>query len=113
MEYAQLEDFVVVLLGICALIAAISGACAAVVKFWRYAHRDTDRNSEDISEFKTWFASDKHRIETLERKQDDAEEQNKLMLKALVTLLGHEIDGNHTRQLGEVRDEIQNYLIER
>ena len=33
------------------------------------------------------------------------------MLKALVTLMSHELDGNHTKQLGEVRDEIQNYLI--
>ena len=113
MDFSQLQSFVAVLLGICAAIAAISGACAAVVKFWRYAHRDTDKNTEDISEFRAWFASDKRRIETLEKQQEEADRMNKLQLKALFTLLGHEIDGNHSEQLCAVRDEINTYLIEK
>ena len=111
MDFNDLQSFVAILLGLCAAIAAISGACAAVVKFWRYAHKQSDENAEDIGEFRNWLASDKRRIETLEQKQDEAEMQNKLLLKALVTLMGHELDGNHTKQLTDVRDEIQNYLI--
>ncbi len=110
---AQLESFVAVLLGICALIASISGACAAVVKFWRYAHKDTEQNTQDINEVHAWLSSDKRRIESLEGRQEEAERINKLQLKALFTLLGHEIDGNHTNQLAAVRDEINNYLIEK
>lgn len=113
MEFAELQSFVIVLLGICAAIASVSGACAAVVKFWRYAHKDTEKNTEEIGEFKRWLASDKHRIEDLEEKQDEMDRMNKLQLKALFTLLGHEIDGNHTKQLAEVRDEINTYLIEK
>lgn len=111
--FAQLESFVVVLLAGCALIAAISGACAAVVKFWRYAHRQSDETAHDMEDVKTYLASDKRRIENLEAKQDEAEAQNKLMLKALVALLGHEIDGNHVDRLAGIRNEIQEYLIER
>lgn len=111
MEFSQLENFVMVLLGICALIAALSGACAAVVKFWRYAHKQSDENATTLNEVETYLASDKRRIESLEKRQDQTEEMNKLQLKALVTLLGHEIDGNHTSQLVKVRDEIQAYLI--
>ena len=114
MGFEQVQAFAIVLMGGCALIAAISGACAAVVKFWRYAHRDSDRNAEDINEFRDWFASDKRRIEALERKQDNADEQNKLMLRALVSILDHEIDGNnHTAQLVKSRDAINDYLIGR
>ena len=111
MEYVQLQTFMTVLLGICALIVAISGACAVVVKFWRYAHKDTEENTRTIKEFNDWLSSDKRRIEALERKQEHTEEMNKLQLKALFTLLGHEIDGNHTEQLKEVRGEINVYLI--
>jgi hypothetical protein len=102
-----------VLLGICAAIAAISGACAAVVKFWRFAHAQSDKNATTLEEFETYLASDKRRIENLERKQDKADEQNKLILKALVKLMSHELDGNHTKELADVRDEIQDFLIKK
>ena len=34
-----------------------------------------------------------------------------LQLEALVDLLGHEIDGNHTARLAETRDRITKQLI--
>ena len=113
MEYNALQTFITVLLAICGGVVGIAGAVAVVVKFWKWAHKDTDRNTEDITEFKRWLASDKHRIEDLEEKQEEMDKMNKLQLKALFTLLGHEIDGNHTKQLAEVRDEINTYLIEK
>ena len=113
MEYDALQTFVAVLLAGCAAVVCISGMVAAVVKFWKWAHKDTERNTEEISEFKRWLASDKHRIEDLEEKQDEMDKMNKMQLKALFTLLGHEIDGNHTKQLADMRDEINKYLIEK
>lgn len=113
MEYNALQTFITVLLAICGGVVGIAGAVAVVVKFWKWAHKDTERNSEEITEFKRWLASDKHRIEDLEEKQEEMDKMNKLQLKALFTLLGHEIDGNHTKQLAEVRDEINTYLIEK
>ena len=122
-HFAQLESFVVVLIAVCALIASVSGACAAVVKFWRYAHRQSDENTESIKEiekesaktieqFETYLASDKRRIEQLESKQDEAEKQNKMLLKGVYALMCHELDGNHTSQLSSSRDEIYDYLFE-
>lgn len=100
-----------VLLGICGSIITISGMVAVIVKFWKWAHKQSDDNATTLNEVETYLASDKRRIESLEKRQNQTEEMNKLQLKALVTLLGHEIDGNHTSQLIEVRDEIQTYLI--
>lgn len=111
MDFTQLQDFVIVLMAICALLAGISGACAAVVKFWRYAHKQSDENAAALKEIESYLANDKDRIEALEERQVESDAQAKLQLRALVTLLGHEIDGNHTKQLIEVRDEIQEYLI--
>lgn len=111
MEWGDLESFVMVILGICAMIAALSGACAAVVKFWRYAHKQSEENAATLNQVETYLASDKRRIEALEKKNDIIDEQQKLQLEALVMLLGHEIDGNHTKNLIDVRDKIQQYLI--
>jgi len=111
--FADIEAFVAISLSLCAAIIAISGTSAAVVKFWRYAHRQSDENASEIDEFRKWLASDKRRIQELEEKQSELDEINKLQLKALFTLLGHEIDGNHRQQLTDVRSEINTYLIEK
>lgn len=111
MEFEQLQAFMFVLMSICGGIITIGGVVALIVKLYQWARRPTDENTAKVSEFETFLASDKRRIETMERRQDETDAQNRLQLKALVTLLGHEIDGNHTEQLKSVRDEIQDYLI--
>lgn len=112
MEFSDVQTFFAVLIGACVALTAIAGACAVIVKFWQWAHRQSDANANALEEFERYLASDKRRIEHLEKNQDSADEQNKLMMKALVMLMSHELDGNHTKKLAEVRDEIQKYLID-
>lgn len=100
-------------MALCACIVAVAGAIAAVMRFWKWAHKASDENAQSLDEVKKWLASDKKRIENLEKNQTEAVEQNKLLLKAVVCLMSHELDGNHTKQLAETRDKIQDYLIEK
>lgn len=100
-----------VLLAIFSGIVTASAAVGVVVKFWKWAHRQSDENTATLDEVMTWLASDKRRIEELETNQDEMTRQNKLLLKAVVSLMSHELDGNHTSQLASTRDEIQDYLI--
>lgn len=113
MGYEAIQTTLAVILAFCGGVVGVSGMVAVVIRFWKWAHKDTDRHTEEIGEFNKWLASDKRRIENLEIRQDESERINKLQLKALFTLLGHEIDGNHSAQLAEVRDEINTYLIEK
>ena len=99
-----------VLLAGCAAIIALGGAIAAIMKFWKWAHKDTEKNTTKLDAIMKWLASDKHRIEELEKAQIETSRQNTLMLKAIVALMSHELDGNHTRQLTETRNDIENYL---
>ncbi len=110
---AQLQGFSAVWLYVCAFIAATSGATAAVVKVWRYAHRATDEHTDHLSEIDSYLDSDKRRIESLERRQDSMAKEQKMQLRALMTIMSHFLDGNHTSQLQEVRDDINSYLITR
>lgn len=119
MEYEQIQAFFVVLLGMCALVAAISGACAAVVKFWKYAHKQSDENAEKLEDHE-------QRITTLEECCDEVHgkldndyefqqaelEVNRLVLKSLKSLLQHEIDGNDKAKLEEREQEIDKYLLD-
>ena len=113
MGFSEIQIFMSVLLAICACVVAVSGAIAAIVKFWKWAHRQSDENQATINDIMKWLASDKHRIEDLETSQAEMDKQNKLLLKAIVSLMSHELDGNHTEQIAQTRDEIQNYLIEK
>lgn len=113
MSFTELQVFMSVLLAICACVVAVSGAIAAIVRFWKWAHKQSDANAQSLDDVMTWLASDKRRIEDLEEAQAEADRQNKLILKAVVSLMSHELDGNHTVQLASTRDEIQDYLIDK
>ena len=134
MEYVQLQTFVFVLMSICCGIVSIGGAAAAVVKFWKWAHKDSDKNTEDIEalkseyeqairemkeasanaerEYMTWFASDKRRIEGLETDFEDISDQNFLLMQAVVAIMDHQLDGNNTDKLEEAKNDVDKYLLE-
>lgn len=107
----QIEGFIAVWMWICAFVASTAGLVAVVAKFWQWAHKTSDDNASKLEDVDTYLKSDKRRIEALEKSQEEMEKQQRLQLKALFTLLGHEVDGNHTAQLIEVRDEINEYLL--
>lgn len=111
MEFAQIQAFLFVLMSICGGVVAVAGASAVVVRIWKLVHKDTEKNTEDISEVMKFLASDKRRIEVLESDQDEMKAQNKMLLKGVYALMCHELDGNHTTQLTESRDEIFDYLF--
>ena len=123
MEYEAIQAFFTVVLAVCGGIVCIAGACAAVVKFWRWAHKDSEKNAEDLESFKKavdeakdeylrWFASDKRRIQNLEDDYDEIIEQNNLLMKAVVAIMDHQLDGNHVEKLAKARNEVDEYLID-
>ena len=111
--FTQLETAWTVLLGICASIGVVGGAILLISKLYQWQRKPIKDTEETLNDIKKYLANDKRRIEILEKQQYEASKQNKLMLRGLVTLLEHEIDGNHVEHLVNVRDEIQDYLIER
>lgn len=79
---------------------------STAVRNWREQHAPADALRAKVEEHGQKLDNDHRRLTTLE-------EVNALQLKALLQLITHELDGNHVDKLAEVRDEIQNYLIER
>lgn len=119
MEYEQLQAFFVVLLGMCALIAAVSGACAAATKFWRYAHKQSEENAVKLAEHEKRIVNLESCCEEVHGKlnsdyqfQQDEIEMNRLVLKSLKTLIQHAVDGNDTVKLEKREQEIDKYLLD-
>ena len=111
--FEHIQSFFFVLFGLFSFIAAIALVASAVARYWKFAHKQSDENAEDLKEVMTYLRNDKERIEKLEENQMVFKKENNLMLRALEKMLSHEVDGNHTDELKEIRDEILRHLIEK
>ena len=120
-SFMQLEAAWMVFMGLCAAVIAVGGAAAVIAKLVQWMRKPSNDNAATLEDIMTYLASDKHRIEDLERSQDEikrqqeeTKHQNKMMLRALESLLDHEIDGNnHTAKLMASKDEIHGYLYDK
>jgi hypothetical protein len=41
------------------------------------------------------------------------QEANRILMKSMLALMSHSIDGNHMEDLKQTRDDLQEYLIRR
>lgn len=110
---ADLETTIKVLLAIAASIAAIGGAIGFiehVVDRVSIKHNKVAAKVEDhekvIEKHSEYLDRDNNRLKEME-------ESNRLIMRGMLGIMTHEIDGNHTEQLKQTRDEIQEYLINR
>lgn len=84
------------------VIIAVGGAATVIAKMF--------------SPFRQVQAKLKRHDELLDndkRKLDDHEESMKLVLRAQMTLIDHELTGNNVDRLREVKNDINAYLINR
>lgn len=98
----QIRDFAIVAIAIMGFIVLL-GNVVKTIKGWREPGMS---EAEWRGEVDRKLASDNIRIASLE-------EGNKVVCRALIAMLSHEINGNSTDKLQTALTELQNYLIER
>lgn len=94
-------------------IVTLSAAATVFITMYRGAKKPNeiqdqrlDRLEERMKILEDRLSSDDVRLNSIER-------GNRVTQRALLALLSHEIDGNHTEGLKSARDELQNYLLDR
>ena len=113
-----------VILSICGGIVTISAAVSIGFKIRDHFKKPNMEQNEEIAklkkkttelddqqramrvEFMQFFKNDKNRLDAIE-------EGNRYMQRAMLALLSHNLDGNHTQQMEKARDDLHDYLIER
>ncbi|MBQ9041599.1 MAG: hypothetical protein IJ111_02160 [Eggerthellaceae bacterium] len=110
--FDEIQVFLTVLLAICASVSVIGGAVALIAKLVQWVRKPTIENAKTLEEFESFLANDKRKIRCLEEQAEETSKQNKLMMKALLALLRHEINGNNYDKLAVISDEMNDYLIE-
>lgn len=98
----QIKDFAIVFLALLAFIVLLGN----VIKTIREWLKPGMSEREWRSEVDRKLGSDNERIGSLES-------GNKVICKALIAMLSHEINGNSIDKLQHALTELQNYLIER
>ena len=107
---AQLWDFID---KVSSSILAVGGAGAMFVALYRWAKKPDINRDEKLKGHDEMLDNDNKRIKELEEKQVDTEEALQILMKSMLALMNHSIDGNHTDELKKARDDMQEYLIRR
>ena len=143
MEWIRdLPIFFTVSVGICTLIVALSGAAAAIVKFYRWIRKPADDTNAELEEYKAVAAAEHERlqkaiavnqkaIENINAKMehehdtiftilgrdkerlDRYEDNFRVLYKGIWALLDNQISPKDgNEQMKRVRDELQSHIID-
>ena len=107
------ETFLKVLIAIAAGIVAIGGAVTFIEHVVDRASIKSHKIEEQVNQHDRAIEKHAEYLDNDKKRLDEAEDSNRLIMRGVMQLLSHEIDGNHTTQLQETRDEMENYLINR
>lgn len=90
------------ILALCAFITAIWGVYKIV--------KELKKPNEDLHEE---VARHSQLLDTDNKRLNDIEESNRMVLQSLLVIINHEITGNGIEKMKDARDKLQEYLIER
>ena len=94
-------------------IITLGGAGAIFVALYRWAKKPDINRDEKIKGHDEKLDNDNRRLNDLERKQAETEEALQVLMKSMLALMNHSIDGNNTEELKNARDNMHEYLIRR
>ena len=98
---------------LCTAIITLGGAGAIIASIIRWMRKpDSDRDKK-LKGHEEMLDNDNKRIKELEREQKEMKEAQQVLMKSMLALMSHAIDGNHTEDLRLARDDMQNYLLRR
>lgn len=94
-------------------IIMLGGAGAIIASIIRWMRKpDTDRD-ERLKRHDEMLDNDNKRLNELEKEQKEMKEAQQVLMKSMLALMSHAIDGNHQEELKLARDDMQEYLLRR
>ena len=94
-------------------IITLGGAGTIFVGLYRWFKKPDINRDEKLKGHDEKLDNDNRRLNELEKKQAETEEALQILMKSMLALMTHSIDGNHTEELEKARDDMHEYLIKR
>lgn len=94
-----------------ASIITMGGAGAVIYKVYNYFKKPTTERDSTLNEVKNELKSHAEKLDNDNRRLKELEDGNKVIMRSMLALMSHAIDGNHTDELRKARDDMQEYLL--
>ena len=101
------------LAGLAALVLVLVGAYNTIMNAVRNYREEKSRKDKPVSSLEAKVNDHDERLGRDDRRINDLEESNRIIMRALMAMLSHEINGNSDEKLRASYDEIQQFLIDR
>lgn len=96
---------------LCTIIMTLGGAGAIVIGIIRWMRKPDTERDERLKKHDELLDNDNKRLKALEEHQTEIEESQKLMMRAMVALMRHAIDGNNIEQLTKESEKLNEYIF--
>lgn len=107
------SDIVNIFLGACGIITATAGAFAVIYSLVQKAKNPNKMQNERLDKHEEWLKKHDAMLDNDNKRLKLLEDGNRITQRALLELLKHGIDGNDVDGMRKVRDDLQQYLIDR
>lgn len=94
-------------------VISIGGAGAIFVGLYRWFKKPDVNRDEKIKEHDDKLDNDFRELKELKKRQEETDKAMQILMKSMLALMSHSIDGDHIEELKMARDDMQNYLIRR
>ena len=101
------------LAGLAALVLVLVGAYNTIMNAVKNYREEKSRKDKPVSSLEAKVNDHDDRLGRDDRRINDLEESNRIIMRALMAMLSHEINGNSDEKLRASYDEIQQFLIDR
>lgn len=100
-------------LAVLGLITAFGTALTYIIKAYKYAKAPNVKQDEQIKELTKRLDKHDQLLGNDKQRLDQMEKGVAVEMRALLAMVNHMIDNNHTESLLDVRKELDHYLINR
>ena len=101
------------LIGTAAVILLLVGIYNTVMGAIKTAREEKRLKNQPVDTLETTVADHTKKLATDHERITSLEESNRIIMRALMAVMSHEVNGNSTEKLQKSMDEIQQFLIER
>ena len=107
------SDIINIFLGACAVITATAGAFAVIYALIQKVKSPNRVQNERLNKHEEWLKKHDAMLDNDNKRLNNLEKSGTITMKALLALLKHGIDGNDVDGMRKVKDELEQYLIDR
>ena len=101
------------LAGLAALVLVLVGAYNTIMSAVKNYREEKSRKDRPVNTLETKVNEHEDKLKADRERLDELENSNRIIMRALMAMLSHEINGNSDDKLRSSYDEIQQFLIDR